>query len=140
MSKIKTSARRFLFKLKHEYLIADNIILFVAVALSALFTFYSVTAMSRNWELANRVATADRNRTLLKLEVETMELENEYYKSDEYQELAARHFQNKKLEGEDMIYLPANSDYAKNKHKNNEIAINQNLNNFAQWMKFLFGI
>jgi hypothetical protein len=96
--------------------------------------------MSRNWELANRVATADRNRTLLKLEVETMELENEYYKSDEYQELAARHFQNKKLEGEDMIYLPANSDYAKNKHKNNEIAINQNLNNFAQWMKFLFGI
>ncbi|MBQ6510553.1 hypothetical protein IJI94_01130 [Candidatus Saccharibacteria bacterium] len=140
MSKIKTSARRFLFKLKHEYLIADNIILFAAVALSALFTFYSVTAMSRNWELANRVTTADRNRTLLKLEVETMELENEYYKSKEYQELAARHFQNKKLEGENMVYLPSNSDYAKNKHNNNTTVAQQTPSNFAQWMRFLFGI
>lgn len=140
MNRIKTSIRRFLFKLKHEYFIADNIILFVAIALSLLFTFYSITAMSKNWELANRVATADKSRTLLRLETETMELENEYYKSAEYQELAARHFQNKKLEGENMVYLPANSDYAKNKHKNVEATIPQAPGNFAQWMKFLFGI
>ena len=140
MNKIKTSVRRFLFKLKHEYLIADNIILFAAVALSLLFPFYSVTAMSRNWELANRVATADRNRALLQVEVETMELENEYYKSEEYQELAARHFQNKKLPGENLVYLPANSDYAKNKHKNADLSSRQTPSNIAQWMKFLFGI
>lgn len=96
--------------------------------------------MSRNWELAERVVTADKNRTLLQIEVETMELENEYYKSAEYQELAARHFQNKKLPGEDLVYLPANSDYAKNKHKDNTLAVQQTPSNFAQWMKFLFGI
>ena len=96
--------------------------------------------MSRNWELANRVATADRNRALLQVEVETMELENEYYKSAEYQELAARHFQNKKLPGENLVYLPANSEYAKTKHNNTAFNLQQTPSNIAQWMKFLFGI
>ncbi len=140
MSKIATKTRQVTFKLRHEYFVASNIILFIAVFLCFLFTFYSITAMSRNWELAERVASAEKNKQLLELEVETMELENEYYKSQEYQELAARHFQNKKLPGENLVYLPANSDYAKNKHNNSEVATSQTLSNFAQWMKFLFGI
>ena len=48
-----------------------------------------------------------REKALLELEVETLELENEYYLSAEYQELAARKYQGKMLAGETMVYLPA---------------------------------
>lgn len=84
-----------------------------------------------------------REKALLELEVETLELENEYYASAEYQELAARKYQNKMLPGETMIYLPDNSEHAMNKHKmqdNNEPTITANeMSNLEQWLMFLFG-
>ena len=64
--------------------------------------------MTRNWSLSQEVLEYQREKSLLELEVEMLELENEYYRSNEYQELAARKYQNKKLPGEVMVYLPAN--------------------------------
>ena len=85
-----------------------------------------------------------REKALLELEVETLELENEYYRSYEYQELAARKYQGKMLPGETMIYLPDNSEVAKNKHKTtveDEPAVADNtMGNLEQWLAFLFGI
>lgn len=96
--------------------------------------------MSRNWELSQKIATKEREKALLELEVATIELENEYYKSVEYQELSARAKEDKKLEGENLVYLPENSETARNKYK---IAANKAENeeptNFSQWMSFLFG-
>ena len=77
---------------------------------------------------------------MLRLEVENSELENEYYKSAEYQELAARTKQNKIMDGETLIYLPDNSKAAKTKHQQNT-AITQpedTPSNFSQWLAFLF--
>lgn len=99
--------------------------------------------MSRNWKLAAEVASREREKALLELEVETLELENAYYLSEEYQELAARKYQGKKLPDEVMIYLPKNSDYAKLKHSetstDNSSTSFSELSNFEQWTKFLFG-
>lgn len=86
-----------------------------------------------------------REKALLELEVDTLELENEYYRSAEYQELAARKYQNKKLPGETMIYLPDNSEAARTKHKQSTTSpdsaiANTSLSNFEQWLAFLFGI
>ncbi len=99
--------------------------------------------MSRNWSLAEELASKQREKALLELEVETLELENDYYLSDEYQELAARKYQGKMLAGETMVYLPDNSELAKNKYKT--VATEENLatetrSNFEQWLSFLFGI
>ncbi len=100
--------------------------------------------MSRNWTLAQEVINLQRSKALLELEVETLELENTYYLSEEYQELAARKYQGKMLPGETMIYLPENSVAAKTKHgdtPSGEVAnLDEPMSNFEQWMTFLFGI
>ena len=95
--------------------------------------------MSRNWELAEKIATREKELALLQLEIDTLELENQYYASKEYQELAARRQQNKKLPGELMVYLPENSESAKRKHQNNTSTTNNEASNFEKWMSFLFG-
>lgn len=96
--------------------------------------------MSRNWELEQRLVARRYELTLEQLEIDSIELENKYLASEEYQELMARARQNKKLEGETLIYLPDNSDYAKHKHeevKTEEIV--EEPSNFEQWFTFLFG-
>ena len=96
--------------------------------------------MSRNWELEQRLVAKRYERDILQLEIDALELENQYFASEEYQELAARAKQNKILEGETMIYLPDNSDYAK--HKHDEIVVEEIVEepaNYEQWLTFIFG-
>lgn len=143
MAEFRTKVRKTHYWLKHEVFIFDNIIIIIALILCFIFTWGAISSMSRNWSLAAEVANREREKALLELEVETLELENEYYLSEEYQELAARKYQGKKLPGETMIYLPKNSEYARKKHA--EIAENtastsaSETSNFRQWTKFLFG-
>jgi len=96
--------------------------------------------MSRNWELVERLNAEQKTLQLLTLEVEAAELENEYYASDEYRELAARKFANKQLPGEHMVYLPENSETAKNKYKTNVALVKeeQDYSNFEKWLMYLF--
>lgn len=133
--------RRIKYKLKHDFLAVENIVLVVAVAMCLVWTYQSVVAMTRNWELAERLNAEKKNLQLLEIEVEAAELENDYYKTEEYQELAARKLNNKKLSGENMVYLPENSEAAKNKHQNIEIAVQdegEEYSNIEKWMRFLF--
>ncbi len=145
MSELKTKVRKGQYKLKHEVFVFDNIILIVAVVLCLAWTYGSITAMTRNWTLAQELISRQREKALLELEVETLELENEYYLSEEYQEIAARKYHNKKLPGETMIYLPDNSTAAKQKDsETSSPTVNtptpEEKSNFAQWMAFLFGL
>ena len=78
---------------------------------------------------------------LATVEVEAAELENEYYKTDEYQELMARKHLDKKWAEENMVVMPENSEAAKNKHKEETVAEAEEkttYTNFEKWMKFLF--
>lgn len=144
MTELKTRARRFQYWLKHDLLVFDNVVLIIALIFCLMWTWGSITSMTRNWTLAQEVMNRQREKALLELEVETLELENAYYLSEEYQELAARRYQNKKLPGETMVYLPANSAAAKAKDAGTSESSNapaaDKLSNFEQWVKFLFGI
>ncbi len=144
MGELKTKIRKSRYRLKHEILVFDNIILFIALALCFSFTWGAISSMSRNWNLAQELANHQREKALLELEVETLELENTYYLSDEYQELAARKYRDKKLPGETMVRLPKNSEAAQTKHlateDENSPALSDERSNFEQWLKFLFGI
>ncbi len=143
MNEFQTKFRRFQYWLKHNLLVFDNVILFIALGLCLIWTWGTISSMSRNWSLAQELTNKQREKALLELEVETLELENEFYLSEEYQELAARKYQGKMLPGETMIYLPANSEYAKNKHAEIEESASElesdTRSNFEQWMQFLFG-
>lgn len=145
MSELKTRIRKAQYWLKHDLFVFDNIIIIVAAICCLVWTWGSISSMSRNWTLAEELMSQQREKALLELEVDTLELENEYYRSTEYQELAARKYQNKKLPGETMIYLPPNSEAAMNKHKqtptdSDNPTIDTTLSNFEQWLAFLFGV
>ena len=142
VQKFRTRLRQLIYKLKHDVLTLDNIVIIVAVLLCFGWTWGSVSSMSRNWELAGQVAEAERKLALLQLEVETMRYENEYYASDEYLELEARRLQNKVDVGENLVYLSENSDAAKHKHDQTEeeaTVVTQMASNLEQWLQFLFG-
>ena len=140
MNGIKTKYRRLIYKLKHDYFSVENVVLMLAVFLCLMCTYQSNTAMSRNWSLTERLTAEKKSLELLNVEVETAELENEYYKSDEYQELLARKVLDKQLPGEKMVVMPANSEEAKNKHKTVTIDEKEerDYSNLEKWMMYLF--
>lgn len=142
MDKVKLKWRRLIYKVKHDWLNFNNVLLILAVFFCFSWTWGSTSSMSRNWQLAETLAARQKELVLLKLEVETLEMENEYYASPEYQELAARRLQNKVKAGETLIYLPENSELARNKHDETtaiQAALAEEPSNFEKWMNFLFG-
>lgn len=140
MNVIKTKCRRLVYKLKHDFLSVENVVLMLAIFLCLMWTYQSITAMSRNWGLTERLTTEKKTLELLNVEVETAELENEYYKSDEYQELLARRVLDKQLPGEKLVVMPNNSEEAKNKHKTATITEkkDKDYSNIEKWMMYLF--
>lgn len=130
--------RRLKYKLKHDFLTVENVVFVVAVLMCLTWTYQSIKAMTRNFELTERLNKERKSLELLAVEVEAAELENEYVKSDEYQELLARKNANKQLPGEYMVYLPENSEEAKNKHKVVvEKKEEKDYSNFEKWMMYL---
>lgn len=127
--------------MRHDFLTIENIVLLLAIVLCLNWTYRSIEAMSRNWELSERLNAAEKTLELKKIEIETEELENAYLASDEYQELAARKFANKQLDGEKMVYMPENSERARNKHNTEVASVSEEkkeYSNFEQWMMYLW--
>ena len=136
---MKARLRRFSYKLRHDFFSVENVVLMLAIFLCLMWTYQSIAAMSRNWELSERLTAERKNLEYLNLEVESIELENEYYKTDEYQELMARKHLDKKFAGENLLILPENSTEAKQKYQTTEVAQEENSSsNFEKWKLFLF--
>lgn len=144
MSEFKTRVRKMQYWFTHDFMNLERVTMIIAAFCCLMWTWGSIDSMTRNWSLAQELMSRQREKALLELEVETLELENEYYKSYEYQELAARKYQGKLLPGETMIYLPDNSDAARNKHKAEddveETLAADTMSNIEQWLVFLFGV
>ena len=138
MVKLNTRVRRWWYRVKHSYLSGGNVVFGLAILLCLFWTYGAIAAMTQNWELAETLREKQQELARLEIEVETMEIENEYYASDEYKELAARRLEDKKLEGEVMVVLPKNSEEAKNKHAESGEDEETERSNFEVWMDFLF--
>lgn len=143
MSELKTKFRKTQYWLKHDLFVFDNVVLMIALIFCLVWTWGSISSMTRNWNLAQELMNRQREKALLELEVETLELENEYYLSDEYQELAARKYQGKMLPGETMVYLTENSGSVEPSDKEvlpETVIATDTMSNLVQWLAFLFGI
>ena len=138
MDKLKTKLRQASYRLKKVYLTLDNVVLTVALILCASWVWASIATMSRNWELEQKLEAKQLELAKLKLEVEKLALEKEYYLTAEYQELMARAKHNKMLEGETMVLLPQNSKAAKEKYAVASTEVITEESNFDSWMNFLF--
>lgn len=140
---LRIKINRFRFFLKTEVLNFNNLLLFSIPLLFIVLLLASVGSIAKNWELQQQMNAKQAEMELLELEVNKTKLENQYFASDEYQELEARKLLGKKLPGETMIDLPNNSEIAKNKHPKlslDERIEARKLSNFEQWLEFLFGI
>lgn len=140
MEKLKTKLRRFVYFLKNQWLNFDNVVLTLALIFCAVWTYAAINSMSRNWNLSENLTKKQNELKILELEVDSLKLENQYYASEEYQELSVRAKMNKKSSGETMIYLPDNSEYAKNKHQSKEMVVLTEKSNLAKWLSFLLGV
>ncbi len=138
--KLRLKLRQFIYHLRNDFLSTENIILVVAIFLCGLWTYQSIVSMSRNWKLHEDLSTIQKERDILSIEIETAELENAYYSSAEYQEIAARRYLDKKLPGENMVKLPSNSEAAKTKHAQKTVqkTTDQDISNFEKWIRFIF--
>lgn len=140
---LRINFNRFRFWLKTDVLNFNNILLLSIPFLFIILLIASVGAIAKNWDLQKQMNAKQAEKSLLELDVNKIKLENQYYASDEYQELEARKLLGKKLPGEVMIDLPKNSEIAKNKHPKptlNEQIEARKPSNFEQWMEFLFGM
>lgn len=141
--RIEAKGRRLKAKLLQEILVPERILLAIVPVFLLFWMINSVSNISKNWSLQQEVIEREAELAYMNLEVESFELENQYYSSEEYQELAARKLQNKKLKDEILVYLPKNTERAKNKHRaatNEENRIKNEKSNIDQWLSFLFGL
>jgi hypothetical protein len=128
---------------KHSLFSKERIMFLLLPTMFVFLLYFSVQSITKNWNLQQTLNTKLQEKQLMELKVSNMKLENQYYASEEYQELMARKLQDKKANGETMVMLPINSEIAKQKHANQKFSSNkseQDNSNFHQWMRFLFRI
>ena len=141
--KLEAKVRRMKAKATQEIFSPGHILLVMIPVYLLLLFFGSISNLSKNWQLQQETAEKRAELAYLELQVDNLELENQYYASEEYQELAARRFQNKKFPGEKLVYLSENTERARRKHKsasNEEKAILNEKSNLDQWLSFLFNL
>jgi hypothetical protein len=137
VQKIKTKIRQIRYKAKNEFFTFSHVIFVIILIAFVWWTTRALSAMNRNWVLQQRLGEKKVEKTRLEIEVETLKLEQEYLKSEEYQEYMARSKQNRMSEGETMVILPKNSEAAKNKYKEPDTETRQK-SNFELWLDFWF--
>ena len=138
MQKLKAGIRKLAYRVQHNFLSLNNIVEVIALVICLWFAFGTINAMSRNWQLKQKLQDRKIEQARLEIEVEKLKLEQQYYNTEEYRELLARSKGGKMAEGETMVVLPRNSEEAINKHNDDDVAIVTRKSNFEQWMDLLF--
>ncbi len=137
----KINIRRFIYRVRHDYVTPNNIVIAVAFLIGAGWVWGSVGAMQRNFDLQKAVDAKQRQEQLLDLETQTLAFEQNYYKTAEYQELAARDRLGLAMAGEKVLILPPNSAAAKAEDTptvKTAVPVKPPTH-FVQWLNFLFG-
>lgn len=123
----------------------NNIVIAGALLVAASWAWGSVTTMQRNFALQREVDAKRRELVLTELEVQMLKYQQNYYKSDEYKELAAREHLGLVLPGERVLLLPPNSDEVTRADAQAAQVMQVTpgvalaASNFEQWVSFLSG-
>ena len=141
---MKTAIRKFLYTARHEYLTYNNLVLLAALLIAAGWAWGSLQVMQRNYSLQREVDYKKKELQLAELQKDNLRLENKYYQTDEYKELALRESLGLVMPGEKLLVLPENSDAAKAADTTasttgTSTTTTQKTSNIEQWLNFLFG-
>lgn len=139
------SLRKILYLARHKYLTFNNVVILVAFLIAAGWVWGSLQVMQRNYALQKEVDNKKRQLRLVELQKDSLQLQNRYYATDEYKELALRDSLGLVMPGEKVLILPENSEAAKAADKaaqtrTSDVARPQEqTSNLEQWLNFLFG-
>lgn len=121
---------------------AMGVYLIAVVSLSVAWA--STKAIQRNYQLMKEISVLEQEADIAKQKVANQKLENEYYKSDSFLELAARSQLNKAAPGEKLMIVPKEVALAKlpaGSDKIDEVVdiAKEKLPNWQAWLQFLTG-
>ena len=121
----------------------NNVVITVALVVAASFAWGAVSTMETNFAAQKSVDDLQRQEQLTQLEVDTLKFQQNYYKSDEFKDLAARQSLGLVSPGEKVLVLPPNSAAVvkqdESDARSTTVAVTKASSNFDQWMSFLTG-
>jgi hypothetical protein len=138
----KINIRRLYYRISHDYFTVNNAVIAVGLMIAAGWVWGSLNVMQRNYTLQKELDDKSRQLIVAQLDTENAKLEQRYYRTDEYKELAVRERLGLVTPGESVLILPPNSETAKDADKTNSVvslAPQVSISNFTQWINFLFG-
>jgi len=139
----KINIRRIIYHIRHNYLTLNNGVILIAIIIAIGWVYGSLEVMQKNYKLQKALDDKSRQLIVAQLDTASAQLEQRYYKTDEYKELAVRQRLGLVTPGESVIILPPNSEAAKAIDKTSNSDLSQSkpveLSNLNQWMNFLFG-
>jgi cell division protein FtsB len=116
--------------------------------IAVLITWSGLKVAKTNYELEKQIAQLEQRNSVEQLENDNLRLKNEYYKSQQYLELAARSKFNKAAAGEKLYLVPEEVELAntlespqtakKKKAQKQERAEPKYRQNIKAWTNFLF--
>lgn len=140
MKKIKI--RRIWYLLRHKYFTLNNAVIVIALTIASGWVWGSLGVMQRNYGLQKELDDKSRQLIVTQLDTDNAKLEQRYYQTDEYRELAVRSKLGLASPGEHVLILPENSQAAKDADKltttTTQVQVAK-ISNFGQWMNFLLG-
>ena len=131
---LKTKTRRAKYYFSNDILTLSNIIMGSVIVVSIVWVWGSISAMEKNYAIQKKLELKQRQALIEEINYQTLQYEQKYLKSSEYQELAVREKLGLALPGEHVLVLP---EYPEEKKKQQTETSKQS--NFTQWMNFIFG-
>ncbi len=122
------------------HLTLNNGVLLVALLITVSWVWGTVGAIQQNFLLQQQVDSLGQQIGYQELENQTLQFQNQYYASREYQEIAARDHFGKANPGEKLLILPPTTVSAGPSASTASAAVPiARRSNFQQWSYFLFG-
>jgi cell division protein FtsB len=134
-----TKIQKIIYRLKMHYFTLNNLVIVVAFVIAASWIWGSLGMMERNYTLQREVDYQKRQLQLTELQRDNLELQNRYFETAEYQELAVRETLGLVRPGERVLILPENTVSTDDEGAPTEFVAPPQASNLEQWVNFLFG-
>jgi cell division protein FtsB len=138
VGKKKINIRALYLIAKRRYFNYTTATVAIALFLAGSWAWGALSMMDRNYTLQKELDDKYRQLQLADLETSALEIEQKYFKTREYQELAARKNLGLVMPGESVLILPANTAKATSAQSSAASTVAKP-SNFSQWMKFFSG-
>mgnify|MGYP003086539963 FL=1 len=116
---LKTKTRRAKYYFSNDILTLSNIIMGSVIVVSIVWVWGSISAMEKNYAIQKKLELKQRQALIEEINYQTLQYEQKYLKSSEYQELAVREKLGLALPGEHVLVLPKYPEEKKKQQEKN---------------------